>query len=621
SVNDMLAYADWTGLRPLSEMEYEKMARRPYPSAPGLKDWAGGKEASLILPAGENYSSGSAGRFDERLINANINAGGKTSGPVRVGSFAKGASNPTEAGASYWGLMDLSGNLAEIYYNVNTYGRIFSDDVRGRNHGDGYLDATGMNNVAIGYWPIAQVGAFGLRGGSFMSEKAGESEGEVSVADRSKMRCFSSLDSRDSTVSFRLGHSCTKLIEQYPASYSSYIQLENGKMSTSTNQFDSVCVNTLYTIKGSELLDASSNPITFSGKIQYIWYMSEVSASAGWRIIPGANNRDLTYSDWRDESNTVREVWIKRVIMTPIGAHTTNHVILRIVNDHFSINRLVDTIKDNNQVLAFSARTALPATYTWRWKSAEPGSPALQTNPLTTHSYYFSKREDFNNISKQNHVVQCQIKVLNKCVKNVEVKVYVEPRLEVGIASSDIVMNGTNPKKECGVMMQDTRDGKVYGTVRIGDQCWMAENLRYELIGNIQYQAGDPSGEKYGIMYVSNAVVYNNACPAGWRMALNTDFETLRTYLKDGKNTEGLKLRAGNYWAMAGQADANFGTNTSGFGAVGAGHNNASAGLHTYAYFITSNGNYYSVHYANQAFSGPTGTSGSHYMSIRCIKR
>ena len=38
----MLAYADWSGLRPLSELEYEKMCRVLYPELPSSPDYAWG---------------------------------------------------------------------------------------------------------------------------------------------------------------------------------------------------------------------------------------------------------------------------------------------------------------------------------------------------------------------------------------------------------------------------------------------------------------------------------------------------------------------------------------------------------------------------------------------------
>ena len=34
SLNDLLAYASWSGLRPMSELEYERACRAPFPQDP-----------------------------------------------------------------------------------------------------------------------------------------------------------------------------------------------------------------------------------------------------------------------------------------------------------------------------------------------------------------------------------------------------------------------------------------------------------------------------------------------------------------------------------------------------------------------------------------------------------
>ena len=76
-------------------------------------------------------------------------------GPLRVGFGASPTSSRTAAGASYWGILDLSGNLWErVIPAGSAAGRTFTGL-----HGDGLLDATGLFNTEN--WPIQ----IGNRGG------------------------------------------------------------------------------------------------------------------------------------------------------------------------------------------------------------------------------------------------------------------------------------------------------------------------------------------------------------------------------------------------------------------------------------------------------------------------
>lgn len=144
---DGAAFAAWAGLRPYTELEFEKAARGW--ASPVLGEYAWG--TTSITGAGTaagNYSN--AGTQSEGVTVANANAiyaSNNLGGPGRVGMFATGSSTRQQAGASYWGIMELSGNLHEQTVTIaDATGRGFT----GLN-GNGNLNAAG--HATITAWP------------------------------------------------------------------------------------------------------------------------------------------------------------------------------------------------------------------------------------------------------------------------------------------------------------------------------------------------------------------------------------------------------------------------------------------------------------------------------------
>lgn len=161
---DAEAYGDWACLRPMTELEYEKACRGSQSAVAGEYAWGN------ALIAGNAYTLNNAGATNEQIgSNYTTTVGnasydvtdGGINGPLRVGVFAGTQSNLSRvsSGASFWGIMELSGNLWERCVTIgNAQGRSFT----GKN-GDGTLASDGNANVAT--WPGVTAEGGGFRGG------------------------------------------------------------------------------------------------------------------------------------------------------------------------------------------------------------------------------------------------------------------------------------------------------------------------------------------------------------------------------------------------------------------------------------------------------------------------
>jgi uncharacterized protein (TIGR02145 family) len=146
-----------------------------------------------------------------------------------------------------------------------------------------------------------------------------------------------------------------------------------------------------------------------------------------------------------------------------------------------------------------------------------------------------------------------------------------------GICAGDIDGSYIPPSGfKCGDNLNDSRDGKLYKTVQIGTQCWMAENLNIGfMLTGTQNQSNNQTIEKhcanddasnciiYGGLYNWNEMMgyvttekAQGICPDGWYIPTDYEWKQLEIYLgmtpsaADLSNTwrgtdQGTKLKLG----------------------------------------------------------------------------
>jgi len=175
---DVAAYLDWSGLRPMSELEFERVGRGPYGGVSGEYAWGNTTiwQAAQIIDAGLSTERVGSGSGPDVVRNCIYGNHASVQGPMRVGAAAYNDSTRINAGAAYYGAMDISGNLKERVVTVGNYtGRLFE----GWSHGDGKINASGDADAST--WPGTNADGAGFRGGGWK-----DSSSLVRLSDRSE---------------------------------------------------------------------------------------------------------------------------------------------------------------------------------------------------------------------------------------------------------------------------------------------------------------------------------------------------------------------------------------------------------------------------------------------------
>lgn len=143
SWDDAMAFADWVGLRPITELEFEKAARGLLTPVPNEYPWNTGSKENLKREVSKTT--------DELVLLNNLKEADLND------------ANRDQYGASYYWVMDLAGSLWERCVTIgDSVGRSFTGS-----HGDGML--SGYGDATNKDWPkgSTETAGFGFKGGGY----------------------------------------------------------------------------------------------------------------------------------------------------------------------------------------------------------------------------------------------------------------------------------------------------------------------------------------------------------------------------------------------------------------------------------------------------------------------
>ena len=538
SPSDMIAYCSWAGLRPMSEMEYEKASRTLYPEEPPKGGYAWNTTA---LNNGLSGVSNGGTRREGPQGTGNVNSGGGNwkQGPVRNGIFATGSSTQESAGATFWGAMELSGNVREMCYNIG-----------GNSSFDGTVTGDGTYNTTK--WS-ATPSYIGVRGGSFAG-----ADSLLRTSDRTEVNYFSALtvNTHDSTVGFR-----------GVRPIGSDVQVTQGTLIASVGGVavvgEKICPGAPVDITTDVPAKVMSGGTEVSNMdFAYVWY------DGNGNVIPGETGAILHFSNFTASSNNASVSFLfKRKAICPMGDVTTAVLTLTMPNMNIVLTPEETSIDicDNSTTITAKGYCSYPV-FTWSY-----GDKWSKTG--TT---YLPSRTDFNGSGD----LMVDVTVSSGgCTSDKKGLIVHIPAVQE-VASNLVTMDN------CGnAIAIDGRDHKRYCTIKYGTQCWMGKNLdvgTYQINNSSDFWQFNKEGiqkwchsnteancAKYGGLYewweavcggkCNDNVTTDNAqnltlsseselvaygakmvlgsstqvqgiCPDGWRMPSDEDWSTLETH-------------------------------------------------------------------------------------------
>lgn len=226
------------------------------------------------------------------------------------------------------------------------------------------------------------------------------------------------------------------------------------------------------------------------------------------------------------------------------------------------------------------------------------------------------------------------------------------------VTKTSLSGNGSDGCSYCSEGVTDY-EGNHYSTVKIGNQCWMAENLKSTHYANgtliadaVAYDNDEGNAFTYGRLYNWDAVMNGESssnsnpsgvqgiCPDGWHVPSDAEWMELEMTLgmteveADGLNNRGTHSEARKLKATEDvflwDDDSAPGTNSSGFNALPAGFYAPTMGgflnIELNTYFTTSTqeiagvSNFIRHLAADNNQVRRFGATSASYISVRCVK-
>lgn len=589
--DDMLAYLDWAGLRPHSEAEYEKGCRQRNPGK-FYADRSYAWSTPEISPLNWDLDVQNPNREDEQVIN-DKNANGPANGvkfpsPVRCGAFATATPDMYKSGASQWGLMEMTGNLAEIYYNADE-GKDFRGDIYGDgniwssvttwnedsllrlstfiSYSWGYPDTNYVNfDLQIDYPTMSKKGRMmhaiirhseryrNCQRGENVYDKDGYYIGYYvhttlkvpfpvfSWPDTARMFALKGGSFADNDPDL-LAVSCRKEARFF-GDYTMDTRLKTvgfrGGRSVPIRSIvagEIACANKQHK---DTVFICDAQPYTIIEQIQgeddaessiYSW---EINDGSGWKEIKDSNVKDLVISRVVNDSLPWKEYTFRRHSIATHAEAYSNEVTLCIPGYTVSGGAGMEIGGFDNYVnLLVNLGTQGTVYVKWLDKSTNPdgvwqalGTPVSGKGVLNPIEINRDAFDSYLPSGKNGTIdLMVQIAMENGCIVTLDRKVVLDSYNFPDVPET----------------IEDARDGKKYKTAVLADgRTWMIEDLKYDITAVAGAYPAATNGN-YTVKHINaDLVQLKKLCPAGYELPGAADWTNLlQWYWQGEKNSAG----------------------------------------------------------------------------------